>query len=160
MRQQLHAKVSFRLPHPVSCFLSFLRSLVFQGKAWKENKYFPSPLANITLSFGRLIPVRFLSCLKNEYILNVTVCSTYYQQLYETVEKKNNQQVYHRRSIFNATMSMAAFVTIALGFAGQLANSQGLVTNCTWQTGLLVDSFLGMYCNNNDWADYSYDWTW
>ncbi|KAI0899315.1 hypothetical protein F4806DRAFT_452244 [Annulohypoxylon nitens] len=57
-------------------------------------------------------------------------------------------------------MSMAAFVTIALGFAGQLANSQGLVTNCTWQTGLLVDSFLGMYCNNNDWADYSYDWTW
>ncbi|KAI0880417.1 uncharacterized protein GGS22DRAFT_193342 [Annulohypoxylon maeteangense] len=57
-------------------------------------------------------------------------------------------------------MSMTVFMTVAVGFAGQLANAQGLITNCTWQTGLMVDNFLGMYCNNDDWARYSYDWTW
>ncbi|KAI1456954.1 hypothetical protein F4805DRAFT_430692 [Annulohypoxylon moriforme] len=57
-------------------------------------------------------------------------------------------------------MSMTAVITVAIGIASQLANAQGLVSNCTWQTGLMVDQFLGMYCNNDDWARYSYDWTW
>ncbi|KAI1493702.1 hypothetical protein F5X96DRAFT_666460 [Biscogniauxia mediterranea] len=39
-------------------------------------------------------------------------------------------------------------------------NSQGFITNCTWQTSLLQDSWLGMYCNNDDWRDFAYDWTW
>ncbi|OTA52556.1 hypothetical protein K449DRAFT_470445 [Hypoxylon sp. EC38] len=51
-------------------------------------------------------------------------------------------------------------ITVALGTVSQLANAQGLVYNCTWQTGFMVDSFLGMYCNNDNWDEYSYDWTW
>ncbi|KAI1399944.1 hypothetical protein F4819DRAFT_392671 [Hypoxylon fuscum] len=48
---------------------------------------------------------------------------------------------------------------VALG-ATQLANAQGIVINCTWQNALLEDNFLGMYCNNDDWAHFAYDWTW
>ncbi|KAI1799103.1 hypothetical protein F4811DRAFT_565849 [Daldinia bambusicola] len=51
-------------------------------------------------------------------------------------------------------------LVVALGAAAGVANAQGLVTNCTWQTGFMSGSFLGMYCNNNNWAEYSYDWTW
>ncbi|KAI1415730.1 hypothetical protein F5Y13DRAFT_207388 [Hypoxylon sp. FL1857] len=57
-------------------------------------------------------------------------------------------------------MLFVAIVAAALGVVVQLANAQGLVYNCTWQTGFMVDSFLGMYCNNDNWAEYSYDWTW
>ncbi|KAI1375500.1 hypothetical protein F4677DRAFT_107965 [Hypoxylon crocopeplum] len=56
-------------------------------------------------------------------------------------------------------MSFLAVLMVALG-AGQLVNAQGFITNCTWQTGFMVDSLLGVYCNNDDWANYSYDWTW
>lgn len=38
--------------------------------------------------------------------------------------------------------------------------AQGFLANCTWQTALLVDSYLGAYCNNDNWGIYSYDWTW
>ncbi|CAJ2513383.1 Uu.00g015020.m01.CDS01 [Anthostomella pinea] len=55
--------------------------------------------------------------------------------------------------------SILAIVLVALGF-GQHARAQGFVGNCTWQTGLMADSFLGMYCNNDDWAHFSYQWTW
>ncbi|KAI1503266.1 hypothetical protein F5X99DRAFT_121797 [Biscogniauxia marginata] len=53
-------------------------------------------------------------------------------------------------------------LTVGPVFFGQLqrVNPQGFVTNCTWQTSLLQDNWLGMYCNNDDWADYSYEWTW
>ncbi|KAI2616622.1 hypothetical protein GGR54DRAFT_631725 [Hypoxylon sp. NC1633] len=56
-------------------------------------------------------------------------------------------------------MAFVGMLVVALG-ARQLANAQNFVTNCTWQTGFMADSFLGMYCNNDDWARYSYDWTW
>ncbi|KAH9891501.1 hypothetical protein F4778DRAFT_751868 [Xylariomycetidae sp. FL2044] len=51
-------------------------------------------------------------------------------------------------------------VTIAVLGYGQVATAQDFVQNCTWETGLLADNYLGMYCNNDDWAHYSYDWTW
>ncbi|KAI0018524.1 hypothetical protein F4780DRAFT_781370 [Xylariomycetidae sp. FL0641] len=52
-----------------------------------------------------------------------------------------------------------AFALVVLGLVQSVA-AQGFVGNCTWQTGLLVaDSFLGMYCNNDNWARYSYQWT-
>ncbi|KAI0151887.1 hypothetical protein F4776DRAFT_669763 [Hypoxylon sp. NC0597] len=57
-------------------------------------------------------------------------------------------------------MLFITIITVSLGIVGQLANAQGLVYNCTWQTGFMVDSFLGMYCNNDNWDEYSYDWTW
>ncbi|KAL7628195.1 hypothetical protein AAE478_002393 [Parahypoxylon ruwenzoriense] len=47
---------------------------------------------------------------------------------------------------------------MALG-ASRLVDAQGFVTNCTWQTGFMANSFLGMYCNNDNWASFSYDWT-
>ncbi|XXG98758.1 hypothetical protein Hte_005088 [Hypoxylon texense] len=53
----------------------------------------------------------------------------------------------------------AVLATAALGVAS-LASAQGIVANCTWQNGFMQDSFLGMYCNNDNWADYSYDWSW
>ncbi|KAI1387009.1 uncharacterized protein F4822DRAFT_332286 [Hypoxylon trugodes] len=57
-------------------------------------------------------------------------------------------------------IAIAIAIAVFLGAIGRLVNAQGLVTNCTWQTGLLEGSFLGMYCNNDDWAEYAYDWTW
>ncbi|OTB03125.1 hypothetical protein M426DRAFT_263902 [Hypoxylon sp. CI-4A] len=57
-------------------------------------------------------------------------------------------------------VSFFAIAAVALGAIGKLANAQDFVTNCTWQTGFMQDKFLGMYCNNDDWAQYSYDWTW
>ncbi|KAI1133877.1 hypothetical protein F5Y05DRAFT_400702 [Hypoxylon sp. FL0543] len=57
-------------------------------------------------------------------------------------------------------MLFATIIAAAVGIVGQLADAQGIVYNCTWQTGFMVDSFLGMYCNNDNWAEYSYDWTW
>lgn len=62
--------------------------------------------------------------------------------------------------VLTKTMSLITIVTVALCAIGKLANAQDFVTNCTWQTGFLSGSFLGMYCNNDDWARYSYDWTW
>ncbi|KAI0009134.1 hypothetical protein F4779DRAFT_404555 [Xylariaceae sp. FL0662B] len=55
--------------------------------------------------------------------------------------------------------SILAAIIAAVG-AAKLANAQGFITNCTWQTGLLSGTFLGMYCNDDNWAQYSYDWTW
>ncbi|KAK7970712.1 hypothetical protein PG988_009785 [Apiospora saccharicola] len=45
-----------------------------------------------------------------------------------------------------------------LGFLG-LVESQGFLNNCTWQSANLTGSFLGMYCNDDDWADYGYQWS-
>ncbi|KAK8138625.1 hypothetical protein PG984_002005 [Apiospora sp. TS-2023a] len=45
-----------------------------------------------------------------------------------------------------------------LGFLG-LVESQGFINNCTWQSANLTGSFLGMYCNDDDWADYGYQWS-
>ncbi|KAI0484809.1 hypothetical protein GGR56DRAFT_44586 [Xylariaceae sp. FL0804] len=50
-------------------------------------------------------------------------------------------------------------VIASLGIA-PLARAQGFINNCTWETGFMSGSFLGMYCNDDDWADFSYDWTW
>ncbi|KAI1107736.1 hypothetical protein F4804DRAFT_329140 [Jackrogersella minutella] len=57
-------------------------------------------------------------------------------------------------------MSLTTIVTVALGVAGHLANAQGFIHNCTWQTGLLSQHFLGMYCNDDAWDKWSYDWSW
>ncbi|KAI0543151.1 hypothetical protein GGR58DRAFT_496615 [Xylaria digitata] len=51
---------------------------------------------------------------------------------------------------------IAALVALAVG---PLAQAQGFLNNCTWQTAMLVDSYLGAYCNNDNWEIYSYDWT-
>ncbi|KAI1814620.1 hypothetical protein GGS20DRAFT_401209 [Poronia punctata] len=51
----------------------------------------------------------------------------------------------------------AALVALAVS---SCARAQGFISNCTWQTAMLVDSYLGAYCNNNNWQIYSYDWTW
>lgn len=56
--------------------------------------------------------------------------------------------------------SFTAITAVVLGAAARVANAQGFVSNCTWQTGFMSDNYLGMYCNNNNWAEYSYDWTW
>ncbi|KAH8160557.1 hypothetical protein CIB48_g7686 [Xylaria polymorpha] len=51
----------------------------------------------------------------------------------------------------------AALAALAVG---PRVHGQGFLTNCTWQTALLVDNYLGAYCNNDDWEVYNYDWTW
>ncbi|KAI1260080.1 hypothetical protein F5Y18DRAFT_264049 [Xylariaceae sp. FL1019] len=40
------------------------------------------------------------------------------------------------------------------------ALTQGFLTNCSWKAAILVNSWLGMYCNNDDWASYDYEWSW
>ncbi|KAK8082075.1 hypothetical protein PG996_000856 [Apiospora saccharicola] len=50
-------------------------------------------------------------------------------------------------------------IACLLGFLG-LVESQGFLNNCTWQSANLTGSFLGMYCNDDDWADYGYQWSW
>ncbi|KAI1075108.1 hypothetical protein F5B20DRAFT_585683 [Whalleya microplaca] len=50
-------------------------------------------------------------------------------------------------------------VALAVVGAGKLADAQDFITNCTWQAGILSGSFLGMYCNNDDWEHFYYDWT-
>ncbi|KAI1776522.1 hypothetical protein F4818DRAFT_351864 [Hypoxylon cercidicola] len=57
-------------------------------------------------------------------------------------------------------MTLAVILTTAALGVARLAGAQGIVANCTWQNGFMQDSFLGMYCNNDNWADYSYDWSW
>ncbi|KAI1276649.1 hypothetical protein F5Y07DRAFT_399098 [Xylaria sp. FL0933] len=57
---------------------------------------------------------------------------------------------------------MKTFITaalVALAVAPRV-HAQSFLTNCTWQTAMLVDSYLGAYCNNDNWEIYSYDWTW
>ncbi|KAI3331888.1 hypothetical protein HD806DRAFT_173287 [Xylariaceae sp. AK1471] len=57
---------------------------------------------------------------------------------------------------------MRPFITavlVALA-AGPHALAQGFLSNCSWQTAMLVDSWLGAYCNNDHWEVFSYDWTW
>ncbi|KAK6841938.1 hypothetical protein PG987_002798 [Apiospora arundinis] len=57
---------------------------------------------------------------------------------------------------------MHAFTTTLaclLGLVG-LVQSQGFLGNCTWQSANLTGSLLGMYCNDDDWANYGYQWTW
>ncbi|GAW12296.1 hypothetical protein ANO14919_016600 [Xylariales sp. No.14919] len=49
---------------------------------------------------------------------------------------------------------------IAALSVGPIAQAQSFLSNCTWQTAMLVDSYLGAYCNNDNWEIYSYDWTW
>ncbi len=51
---------------------------------------------------------------------------------------------------------MALFVLSS----GRLAAAQDFVTNCTWKTAKMSGSVLGMYCHNDNWAHFSYDWTW
>lgn len=56
---------------------------------------------------------------------------------------------------------MNAFTTTLaclLGLVG-LVQSQGFLGNCTWQSANLTGSLLGMYCNDDDWANYGYQWT-
>ncbi|KAI1369481.1 hypothetical protein F5Y08DRAFT_334410 [Xylaria arbuscula] len=53
------------------------------------------------------------------------------------------------------------FVTALVALAvSPRALAQAFLNNCTWQTAMLVDSYLGAYCNNDNWEIYSYDWTW
>ncbi|RYO79044.1 hypothetical protein DL766_009478 [Monosporascus sp. MC13-8B] len=54
---------------------------------------------------------------------------------------------------------LIALVLTVLGVCRMTA-AQDFVTNCTWKTARMVDSYLGMYCNNDNWAHYSYGWTW
>lgn len=53
---------------------------------------------------------------------------------------------------------LAATLACVLGLVG-LAESQGFLGNCTWQSANLTGSLLGMYCNDDDIADYGYQWT-
>ncbi|KAK7757761.1 hypothetical protein SLS62_000139 [Diatrype stigma] len=55
--------------------------------------------------------------------------------------------------------NIASMVLVVLGF-GQQAVAQGFVSNCTWKTARMSGSFLGMYCHNDNWAHFSYGWTW
>ncbi|KAK8114652.1 uncharacterized protein PG998_000853 [Apiospora kogelbergensis] len=57
---------------------------------------------------------------------------------------------------------MNVFTSILACFLGLLGlvQAQGFVGNCTWQSANLTGSYLGMYCNDDDWTDYSYQWTW
>ncbi|KAI0136385.1 hypothetical protein BJ170DRAFT_601556 [Xylariales sp. AK1849] len=41
-----------------------------------------------------------------------------------------------------------------------LVSAQGFVQNCTWRSANLTDQFLGMYCNDDNWAQFGYKWTW
>jgi hypothetical protein len=50
-------------------------------------------------------------------------------------------------------------VLVALAVSS-CAYAQDFITNCTWQTAMLVDTNLGAYCNNDNWVVYSYDWAW
>ncbi|KAI0404952.1 hypothetical protein F4802DRAFT_206657 [Xylaria palmicola] len=52
---------------------------------------------------------------------------------------------------------ITALVALA---AGPQVRAQGFLSNCTWQTAMLVDGYLGAYCNNDNWEVYSYDWSW
>ncbi|KAI2609733.1 uncharacterized protein GGS25DRAFT_485990 [Hypoxylon fragiforme] len=56
-------------------------------------------------------------------------------------------------------MMLISILAAALG-TGQLVSAQGFVANCSWQVGVLADSFLGMYCHDDDWERFNYDWTW
>ncbi|KAI0398421.1 hypothetical protein F5Y17DRAFT_453992 [Xylariaceae sp. FL0594] len=38
--------------------------------------------------------------------------------------------------------------------------AQDFITNCTWQTAVLNGTYLGAFCNNDNWVIYSYDWAW
>ena len=51
----------------------------------------------------------------------------------------------------------AALATLCLGRG---ATAQQFLTNCTWKTARMVGSLLGMYCHNDNWAEFSYDWSW
>ncbi|KAI1819911.1 hypothetical protein F4861DRAFT_525202 [Xylaria intraflava] len=51
----------------------------------------------------------------------------------------------------------AAFAALAVSPG---AYAQNFITNCSWQTAMLVDGYLGAYCNNDNWLTYSYDWSW
>lgn len=53
---------------------------------------------------------------------------------------------------------LAATLVCLFGVSG-LVESQGFLGNCTWQSANLTGSFLGMYCNDDDIADYGYQWT-
>lgn len=33
------------------------------------------------------------------------------------------------------------------------------VPNCTWQSGNITGSYLGMYCNDDNWSAFNYVWT-
>lgn len=57
-------------------------------------------------------------------------------------------------------MKLSITATLAALAVGPHVHGQGFLTNCTWQTAMFVDSYLGAYCNNNNWKIYSYDWTW
>ncbi|KAI1435048.1 hypothetical protein GGR50DRAFT_352619 [Xylaria sp. CBS 124048] len=55
----------------------------------------------------------------------------------------------------------ASIVAVFVALAGcPTAHAQGFLTNCTWQTAILVDSYLGAYCHNDNWQAFDYDWTW
>ncbi|KAK8056283.1 hypothetical protein PG993_001510 [Apiospora rasikravindrae] len=54
---------------------------------------------------------------------------------------------------------VAATLAGLLGLLG-LVESQGFISNCTWQSANLTGNFLGMYCNDDDITDYGYQWTW
>ncbi|ORY62249.1 uncharacterized protein BCR38DRAFT_486521 [Pseudomassariella vexata] len=56
-------------------------------------------------------------------------------------------------------ITIVTLVVTLLGLANH-ASAQGFVSNCTWQGANLTGSFLGMYCNDNDWAEFHYMWTW
>lgn len=54
-------------------------------------------------------------------------------------------------------VATAALAVLSLA---QHASAQGFLTNCTWQTAQMAGSLLGMYCHNDNWAEFSYDWSW
>ncbi|KAH7026491.1 uncharacterized protein B0I36DRAFT_433917 [Microdochium trichocladiopsis] len=57
-------------------------------------------------------------------------------------------------------MLLALIASLAVPAFVAAQGSGGFMTNCTWQ-GAQFDTqrgLLAMYCNNDDWAAYDYDW--
>ncbi|KAH8675447.1 hypothetical protein BX600DRAFT_507686 [Xylariales sp. PMI_506] len=40
------------------------------------------------------------------------------------------------------------------------ASAQGFIHNCTWRSANLTSTYLGMYCNTDNWVDFEYTWSW
>ncbi|TPX17380.1 uncharacterized protein E0L32_003023 [Thyridium curvatum] len=58
-------------------------------------------------------------------------------------------------------VATVALLVTSLGLIPQpIMASYGFANNCEVRGARLSESFLGMYCNNHNTAEYLYNWTW
>jgi hypothetical protein len=57
------------------------------------------------------------------------------------------------------SMASSAAFLVALSLCG-FSWAQHFQSNCSWQRAIYRDSYLGMYCHNDNWKHFDYEWTW